>query len=280
MTKEQEIENVFLNKEMLISKKKNEIKRADVVLNVSLNETTREANKAELTSDSVDINVLNAKLVINTTNLIDSHMDCHVPNIWNKSLKEIGVFFLLQEHEMDFENVIADSVNDELKAYVETLEWSKLGQKYAGETQALIFEAKIKKDRNEFMFNQYRKGYVLNHSVGMRYVKIFLCIDSNEPNYSSEKSNWDKYYPIVANKEVADEKGYFWAVTEAKVIEGSAVVKGSNFVTPALEIEAEKTIENTEAVEDTSKTEPSDDTRNENVQIDAQKQFYINLLKS
>jgi hypothetical protein len=92
------------------------------------------------------------------------------------------------------------------------------------------------------MFNLYKKGRVLNHSVGMRYVKMFLCIDSNEAYYSSEKSNWDKYYPQVVNKEVADEKGYFWAVTEAKVIEGSAVVKGSNEFTPVMEIEIEKTI--------------------------------------
>ena len=178
--------------------------------------------------------------------------------------------------------VIADSVNDGLKAYVENIGWNKLGFKYAGETQALIFETQIKKDRNEFMFNQYRKGYVLNHSVGMRYVKMFLCIDSNEPTYSSEKSNWDKYYQIVANKEVADEKGYFWAVTEAKVIEGSAVVKGSNFATPTLEIEIEENkTENIEAVEDTSKIEPSNDTQeNQTPPDEAQKQFFINLLKN
>jgi hypothetical protein len=282
MTKEQEIKSVFENKELIISKKKNEVKRADVVLNVSLNEADDNTNKAVSDLSAEDINVLNAKLVINTTNLIDSHLDCHVPNIWNKSLKEIGTFFLLQEHEMEFDMVIADSVNDGLKAYVENIGWNKLGLKYAGETQALIFETQIKKDRNEFMFNQYRKGYVLNHSVGMRYVKMFLCIDSNEPTYSSEKSNWDKYYPIVANKEVADEKGYFWAVTEAKVIEGSAVVKGSNFATPTLEIEIEENkTENIEAVEDTSKIEPSNDTQeNQTPPDEAQKQFFINLLKN
>ena len=121
------------------------------------------------------------------------------------------------------------------------------------------------------MFNQYRKGYVLNHSVGMRYVKIYLCIDSEEASYSSEKANWDKYYSQVVNKDVADEKGYFWAVTEAKVIEGSAVVKGSNCATPVMELEEEK--QDIEAVNNTSKFEPLKNTLTE------QQQFFINLLK-
>jgi hypothetical protein len=88
---------------------------------------------------------------------------------------------------------------------------------------------------------------------------MFLCIDSNEAMYSNEKASWDKYYPMVANKEVADQKGFFWAVTEAKVIEGSAVVKGSNECTPVMEIEIEK--ENTEAVINTLENEPLKDTQ-------------------
>lgn len=146
---------------------------------------------------------------------------------------------LLQEHEMEFDKIIADSLVDEFKAYTKTLAWSELGYDYQGFTEALIFDVKIKKDVNEFMFNLYKNGRVSQHSVGMRYIKIFMCVDSNEPMYSSEKANWDKYYPQVANKEVADEKGYFWAVTEAKVIEGSAVVKGSNYCTPVMQMEIE-----------------------------------------
>ena len=55
-----------------------------------------------------------------------------------------------------------------------------------------------------------------------------------------EKKIWDKYYPVVANKEIADECGYFWVVTEAKVIEGSAVPIGSNQATPTLNISEAK----------------------------------------
>jgi len=147
---------------------------------------------------------------------------------------------------------ISKSVNDSLIASAETISWKSLGYPYNGKTEALIFDVQIKKEVNEYMFNLYRKGRVLNHSVGMRYVKMFLCIDSDEAYYSSEKANWDKYYPQVMNKELADEKGFFWAVTEAKIIEGSAVVKGSNEFTPVMEIEIEKqepTVEVTQEIE-------------------------------
>src|SRR5690606_2655782 len=88
------------------------------------------------------------------------------------------------------------------------------------------------------MFEKYVKGKVKNHSVGMRYVKAFLAI--NEPRYKEEYEIWEKYYPQIANKSVADERGYFFAVTEAKVVEGSAVLKGSNEYTPTTSIEAVK----------------------------------------
>jgi hypothetical protein len=65
----------------------------------------------------------------------------------------------------------------------------------------------------------------------------------SDKRYQEDKANWDKYYPMVANKEKADEEGYFFAVTEAKIIEGSAVLKGSNYVTPTLDITIPKEIE-------------------------------------
>lgn len=101
--------------------------------------------------------------------------------------------------------------------------------------EVLIYEAVIKKDRNEFMFNQYKSGYVLNHSVGMRYVKLLWCYDNSDSDYSQNKENYDKYSKEILNK--SDLGEYFWAVLEAKNIEGSAVVKGSNFLTPVLSFE-------------------------------------------
>jgi hypothetical protein len=260
MTREEEIKYIFTNKNLILEKKKNAIKRGDCVLNVLKEDTDlgSKTNKSEvLELSAIDADVLRAKLVINTTNVIDSHMDCHIPGLWTKTLSENKMLYLLQEHEMEFDKIISDSINDELIATAEKISWKNLGYDYPGKTEALIFSSQIKKEVNEFMFDLYRKGRVLNHSVGMRYVKLFLCIDSEDAYYAAEKESWDKYYPMVINQEIADEKGFFWAVTEAKVIEGSAVVKGSNQFTPVMEIEIE---DNTEAGKSTSeKQEPTEE---------------------
>jgi hypothetical protein len=202
------------------------------------------------TSELLNKDELLVKVVINTTNLLDSHCDVHMKGLWKKSLKESGKSVLhLQTHKEGFEYIIADGMDGEIKAYVQTMSWKELGFNYKGDTEALVFESVVKKARNPFMFDQYAKGYVKFHSVGMGYVKVLMCINSEEKYYREEKENWDAYYDEVANKEAADERGYFWAVTEGKVIEGSAVVRGSNFVTPTLEVKSEPGNHSTETEE-------------------------------
>ena len=245
------------NKPSLIALKKSTEKRADAISYVNSAVTNVVANKEESTT-TTEIDKLQVKVVINTTNFIDSHNDLHINGIWNKSVSDNANkgFLHLQEHDRDFDKVISDNA----KGYVESVSWKSLGLPYNGKTEALIFDSVIEKKRNEFMFKQYANGWVKNHSVGMRYVKIDLAINSESEWDKDEKEVWDKYYSIIANKEVADERGYFWVVSEAKVIEGSAVVMGSNSATPTISVENKE-----EAVIDTSeiKEEPSNDTQTE-----------------
>lgn len=224
------------NKNTLIAQKKMVTKFADAVISyVELDKKQSEAIKED-NSTNEDVSKLKAKLVINTTNLMDSHSDVHFKGIWNKSVKEQKNILLLQEHQMKFNSIISDNV----QASVKKMSWNKLGYDFEGDTEALIFDSDIEKERNEFMFKQYSKGYVKEHSVGMRYVKLDLAINSESKYDVEEKAVWDKYIDEIANKEVAEAQGYFWAVTEAKIIEGSAVVKGSNYATPTISIEAVK----------------------------------------
>lgn len=178
-----------------------------------------------------DVDSVKVKAVINTTGLMDTYGDVHIPGLWKKSLRENKDIFHDQEHKHEFASTISDY--DDLKAMTETFTWKDLGQKYDGETEALVFVSDVKKDRNEFMFGQYKAGRVKQHSVGMIYVKIFTCIA--DKSYQDYYRNWEKYIKYVANKEDAEENGYFWAVTEAKVIEGSAVKRGANWATPTLD---------------------------------------------
>ena len=264
-TKEELFKALIDNKKELVSIKKSATKNADAVSFGYLDTSIKiDTNKEDVLSQMQNPESLNVKVVINTTNFLDSHGDVHVNGIWNKSVKDNVSFLHLQEHEREFDKVITDSA----KGYVQSMQWKKLGLPYEGKTEALIFESTIDKKRNEFMLNQYANGWVKNHSVGMRYVSLELAINTQAEYDKEYKDLWDEFYPIIANKETADERGYFWVVKEAKIIEGSAVVMGSNSATP--------TLENKEEIEavliDTSKDEPSQDTQKE------QESYYSHLI--
>ena len=231
-TKEELFKELRENKKALSAQKKIETKFSDpFAYSFAVNEKN-EAVKSESVNVS-DIKTLKIKAVINTTNLLDSHNDVSINGSWNRTTKNTKNIYLLQEHKALFTHIITD----EVEAKVEVFNWKELGFDYEGETEALVFYATIHKDRNPFMFEQYAKGYVKEHSAGLRYVQLELAINSEAEWDKEEKAIWDKYYPLIANKEVADELGYFWAVIEQKIIEGSAVVRGSNFATPTLSVE-------------------------------------------
>lgn len=261
------IDEIVKNKAQLISLKKQQFKQADSVSHfVGLVQKDESVVKAESGSVSIeDATQIKAQLVINTTNIMDSHGDVHIPGLWTKSLQESKSPYLLQEHQMKFDKIISDDV----KAIAKYIDWSELGFDYNGKTQALVFNSNIYKGRNLFMFEQYANGYVKEHSVGMRYVKLELAV--NDERYEEEYKVWKKYIDSIVNREHAESVGYFWAVLEAKMIEGSAVVMGSNRATPTLNID----IKDIGAVTDTPTNEPGNTTQE---QPDKAKQFFINLI--
>ncbi len=218
------------NKSLIMAQKKYEVKYADEIRHAPLFVNA----KGEVTAKAEDATAdtpgqITRQLVINTTNLMDSHDDVHIPGLWKKTLKDTkNGFLLLQEHVMAFEKVIAEDV----AAATRMMTWKELGAPYSGQTEALIFNPLIKQDRNPFMYSQYSNGYVKQHSVGMRYVVIELAI--NDEDYKQEFATWNKYINQVANKEQAEDQGYFFPVLEAKIVEGSAVLRGSNWITPTL----------------------------------------------
>ena len=231
-TKKELYDFLMTNKDSLIAQKCSAIKFADgfeAHVNVLKNEVGV-ANKSTFDENQTELTV---KAVINTTNIMDSHGDVHLKGIWNKSLKENKRIMMLQEHKSNqFDKIIASG--DDLNATVKTYTWKELGYDVDGETQALVFEAKVKKDRNPFMFEQYKQGYVDNHSVGMQYVKLNIAV--NDEDYPLAKELYDNHINEIANKADVEAKGYFWAVAEAKAIEGSAVPNGSNKITPTLSV--------------------------------------------
>lgn len=246
------------NKSVLIAEKKSAVKYADAIeCSIDLSkeyviDTEGKLVKADANAaPAVPNQAETVMVVINSCKWLDSHGDVHIPGIWKKSLKDNLSQIHLQEHEMRFTNIISD----ESKGYTEEIKWKELGVNLAGSTECLVFASPLK-GRNAYMEDQYRKGFVKQHSVGMRYVSIKLCV--NEPDdeyYKEEFANWQTYFPMVANSADAEAQGFFWAVTEAKVIEGSAVVKGSNQITPTIGFKSVQPAETTEQNQPPSGTE-------------------------
>lgn len=230
------IQKLVLNKELIIHQKKAALKHADGVGGVYKVFEKEGSDKAiDLsTTDISKLDKIKVKSVINTTNILDSHGDVHMKGIWKKNLKENKSRYLLDSHKRNFDDVISDKVT----ASTELINWSDMGLKYEGETEALVFESEISKEDHPAMFDRYLKSKVKEHSVGMQYVKISLAV--NDKRYREEFEVWEKYINEIANKEDAEEQGFFWAVTEAKAMEGSAVLFGSNSATPTINIEAVK----------------------------------------
>jgi len=225
--KEELFDFLVTNKDKLISAKKAAIKKGDDVPYFGI----AGLEVSQIKSINANEDVVKVLAIINTTNILDSHKDVHLPGIWNQSVKNNKNILHLQEHELKFDPIISEG--DDLKAYVKEFTWKELGFNYEGKTEALVFESTVRKSNNPKMFERYKAKKVKNHSVGMIYVKMALAINSDE--YGAEKEVWDKYFPQIVNKEEAELNGYFWAVKEAKIVEGSAVPLGSNIATPTLE---------------------------------------------
>ena len=210
--------------------------------------------------ESITSDIIQVKTVINTTNIIDSHSDLHMPTIWNKTVKDNPFSFHLKQHESIFESVISNKARN----YNEKSNFNNLGLDVNFPTVANINEFIFARKSMPFMFDKYVNGDVMQHSVGMMYVNLDMAFYDEESEKQMDFFNEMKKNAV--NPEVADEYGYFWVVYEAKKREGSAVVFGSNSVTPTLYVKNyEPSISDTQKI-----IEPSTDT---------QKQFYLTLLK-
>lgn len=219
------------NKEDLIYQKKSEIKRADDDFGFETTTLHDQFAQKSVVSDS-DSNSVKIRAIISTTNVRDSHKDVHINGWAKKSIKENTRIKHIQEHQMSFDKIISDK--DDLKVSTKKYTWKQLGYDAEGETEALVFDSTVKEERNPVMYKEYKNGNVDNHSVGMIYVQIKLAMNSTDEGDEHLKAEYDNHIDKILNKAEVEKDGYFWAVYEAKVIEGSAVPMGSNPMTPTL----------------------------------------------
>lgn len=200
----------------------------------------------DITSDFIQV-----KAAINTTNIIDSHIDLHLSDIWNKTVADNPFTHHLKSHKADFEYVISSKA----KSYNERMNFKDLGLSVDFDTTVNINEFVLERSKLPMMFDAYKSGDVNQHSVGMMYVDLDLAYFDEESQKEMDFFNAMKAKAV--NPEVADEYGYFWVVSQAKKREGSAVVFGSNSVTPTLYVK------NWEPSTNTPKAEPPTSTQSD-----------------
>jgi len=258
------IKDLIANKSEYIEFKKAQFKSCDGA--IMIDNKLNPVNKALSTSIKQDTDkVLKRTVIGNTYNWLDSHGDVHVKNTFKKSIEERqGKIWHLHDHIQQRDAQVGKAN----KVYEREVMWSDLGVDKKGVTTVVAMETDIIKDYNPMMFKQYQDGDVDQHSVGMYYVKVELAVNDSESE--EEFKVWNEHINQIGNKELAEEKGFFWAVKEAKLIEISAVLEGSNSLTPT--IEAKQDIEPSE---DTQKDEPSLDTQTEK-KVGKESTVYIN----
>lgn len=235
------------NKAALIAQKKSmPIKYADAVsYSPALYVKNSEGVVKSIAEDIADnVESIRVKVVANAAYWCDSHMDVLLPNCWAKSIKERkGLIPHLHDHIHRLDAEIGDVKN----IYSQEVSLFDLGLNQEGSTQALIFETEVVKSYNEKVFNKYKTRRIKQHSIGLNYVSIELAVYDEESE--KEFDFWNKHFEKVINKEFVLSQGYFWVIPEIKLLENSAVLFGSNELTPTLEVSDKSTVE-----------QPSEDT--------------------
>ena len=254
-TKKEEIDYLVKHNKEII-----EFKKA-VVKHTTPTTTDKESCstfKALSTSKEHDTdNVIKRTVIGNTYNWLDSHGDVHLDGTFGKSISERqNKIWHLHDHEQK----ITAKVGIPSKIYEEKVSWSDLGIKKAGTTTALMMDSDIRKDYNNLIFQEYKDGNIDQHSVGMYYVKIDFAV--NDKDHKSEFKTWNDNIENIGNREKAEELGYFYAVKEAKLVEISAVLQGSNELTPTIEAKDIEPLKDTQNEPEQSTQKTNNNLRN------------------
>lgn len=192
--------------------------------------------KADNTQTETVDGQLQVDIIANMSGWCDSQMDVMIKDSWKKSITEISasgqkIIYHLKNHDYEVDAILGKDPS----LYSKDLDLSMFNiTTDIKKAQGLIMTSLVMRKYDEKVFNLYDDGQVKQHSIGLQYIQIVLCLDSTEDEDVQEKKNWDKYYPGVINKEKVDNYGYFWAVIEARILEVSAVLFGANILTPVL----------------------------------------------
>lgn len=232
----------------LIEAKKAVTKYADSVhFNPSSFSSTEVAKGKYLYEDDEDSGSLKRTIVANTYNWLDSHGDVHLEGTFTNSIEQRKN--RPAPHLYDHQFSVLSKVGKPLNYTERKISWRELGIGKTGMTTAVFLESEVKRSMNEKVFEAYLSGEIDQHSVAMRYINVSLAVNDKD-DYPNEYKVWAEVIGKIGNRPEAEKRGYFFAVREAALLETSAVLEGSNVLTPTLG----------------DKAQPSDDIEPKNVQ--------------
>lgn len=231
-------------KELIAQKKSFPIKSDDLEFGYSIVQQHKAFNQKTEgeSSQIVKDGELRVEVYANVAGWCDSYNDVMIKDNWNKSINDIGasgqkIFYHLKNHGYKTDDIVGKDAS----LFTKMINPSEVFniETDVKTAQALMMASTVMRDYDGKTYMLYRDGQIKQHSIGLQYIKLYLAMDSELPEDTQYKENWDKYYPIVINKDKVDKYGYFWAVTEAKILETSTVLYGANELTPV------ETMENT-----------------------------------
>ena len=171
-------------------------------------------------------------IAVNTTKVLDSHLDLHLDNIWNRSAKNQNrKNYLVDSHIFTMSATIA--AKEDVEIMVVDIPFSAIGSSLQGMTQALVYQIEKDKIIDQKAKQWLEEGKDIEASVKMQYVDIKFAMNSADPEDREFKACYDQYIGTIATKQEYEEEygeiNYFWAVSEAKnKDESSLVLRGSN----------------------------------------------------
>jgi len=228
------------NKELVIAQKKSICKRAEAVTFAPIRIAPEgQASKSikPLYENNKEAGTLKRTLLVNTYWWLDSHDDVHIGRgeegdkaIFSESIKNRAhKIFPIDQHNYSLDGRMGKT----LALYEAPISWRALGVGRTGMTEGLFADAEIQRSKNERRYQDYMNDEIDQHSVGMYYNDVQLAV--NDPDdFPKESKVFEKYIGKIGNRQKAEAQGYFFAVEDARLGEYSAVIAGSNELTPTM----------------------------------------------
>ena len=229
-------------KDEVLDQRKSMIKRAEGGLSLIVPVDDVESiftNKAitPVYANDKEAGILKRTIIANTYWWLDSHSDVHIGRydegdkaIFSDSIKlRSKRIFPTDQHNNNLDGKIGKSTS----IYEAPISWRALGVGKTGMTEALFADAEISKSKNQRRYDDYLNDEIDQHSVSMVYVDQQLAVN-DEDKYPKETKLFNQFISKIGNRQAAEKQGYFFAVFEAKLIEYSCVLEGSNCLTPTL----------------------------------------------